>query len=148
MTKDTSSTNNEIRKVGDPGLRVQATPVLQAENIEELILSMIKACVAAGGLGLAANQIGSNKAVFILNMDAKGEKFEAYRNPVILEASEEVEIEEGCLSIPGVVATTKRYNKVRLTFVDDEGSLREETAEGLKAIAIQHEVDHLSGKLY
>lgn len=100
-------------------------------------------------MGLAANQVGESLSVFVLGIDGLDE---AYINPEISAAEDETLFEEGCLSIPGVSAQIKRFNKITIQYtshLDQDLSVRHEnTVQGIKAIAIQHEMDHLSGKLY
>jgi peptide deformylase len=101
---------------------------------------------AEGGIGLAANQIGHSLRIFILKREAT---YDEYINPKILSKKELVDFEgEACLSIPGVSAITKRYRGLELEWTDKNGTKKSEAFEGLKAFAIQHEMDHLDGKLY
>lgn len=116
--------------------------------VESLIKEMFEVMQEEKGIGLAANQIGSGCAVFVLGIEGVHEH---YINPEVLSQSNPVDYEEGCLSIPGTSAMVNRYNTLTLKYsrlVDDSITEHEDTFEGIKAIAIQHEMDHLNGKLY
>jgi peptide deformylase len=110
--------------------------------------------VDENGIGLAANQVGRSLRVFILKDDEyfTPEKYRRYKefiNPEMVSQSELVDFEgEGCLSIPGVSATTKRFRRVMLRWTDRQGKIQEEEFLDIRAFAIQHEMDHLNGKLY
>jgi len=115
-------------------------------DIDKLLEEMHATMKAERGIGLAANQIGRSLRIFILR---DGEGYKAYINPEITDKSELVDFEgEGCLSIPGTMATTKRYRKVTMKWIDREGTNKEEIFEDMGAFAVQHEIDHLDGKLY
>lgn len=140
----------KVRLVGDPALSQKARPIsgLDLPSLVHIIPMMYEVMCDEKGIGLAANQVGLDLAVFVLGI---GGFQEAFINPEIISTSDLVDFEEGCLSIPGVVAKTKRFNKLTLRWassLDDISALREETFEGIKAIAIQHEMDHLNGKLF
>ena len=94
------------------------------------------------GLGLAANQLGHLLRLAVL--DVQGNKLDLI-NPEILESSGEARAEEGCLSFPGVTETIKRAESVKIKYIDREGEAQELEADGLLAIALQHEIDHLDG---
>lgn len=139
-----------IKVLGESCLRQVATPVSVLDNgFYDLIFLMTKTMHEAQGVGIAANQVGDNRAIFIL---ATPEAFnEVFLNPEILEKSEPIDFfEEGCLSVPGVTAQNKaRFNKVKLKYTDYKTMQSvEKEYQGLTAVAIQHEVDHLNGKLY
>lgn len=117
-------------------------------GLEELGLlnTMHEVMKAENGMGLAANQIGKLLRVFILKRE---DTYDEYFNPEIISQEELVQFEgEGCLSIPGVQATTKRYRKLKLRWKDRLGTIKEGDFEDMGAFAIQHEMDHLNGKLY
>jgi len=141
-----------VRLLDDPVLRKPCDPVdpWTAEvllGIDELLKEMHETMLAERGIGLAANQVGRSLRIFILR---DGEKeYKAYINPEILSQEELVDFEgEGCLSIPGATSTTKRYRRLRLKWVDKEGTTSEADFEDMGAFAVQHEMDHLNGKLY
>lgn len=102
----------------------------------------------ARGIGLAANQIGVSKAVCIVDVTAGLLTPKVYVNPKILSGDSPTDFDEGCLSIPGVTGVTRRYRRVELEYQDLQGNKITEELFDMWAIAIQHEVDHLNGKLY
>ncbi len=141
----------KIRILGDPVLREKALPVTEIDGaLQSLIDEMAKTMYKAKGLGLAANQVGETKRIFILDLGQRENKPEllVFINPEIVEAEGELYEEEGCLSIPGYSAKVKRKAKVLVRAVDREGKEFERELEGLGARAIQHEIDHLNGILY
>lgn len=106
---------------------------------------------AARGIGLAANQVGLPFRFFILNLTADPEQPEheqVFINPEIVKRHSSDEAEEGCLSLPGLYAPVQRAKRIRTKSYDLEGNLVETEADGLLARAIQHEIDHLDGKLF
>ena len=139
-----------IRVINDPILRKVCEPVdinaVVLQDLDNLLNTMSATMTAEGGIGLAANQIGRSLRIFILKNETS---YDVYINPEILSAEEPVMFEgEGCLSIPGTSATTKRFKRVKLTWLDIQGTKREDTFEDMKAFSVQHEIDHLDGKLY
>jgi len=137
----------EIRTYGDPALRLQAQPV---EAIDDEILmicsQMIEAMIRANGVGLAAPQIGIAKRIVVLDVDGA---FHVLVNPEIVEMSGETEpVIEGCLSVPGVDAPVERSTRVVIEGTSLDGELVRIEGEGLLARAMQHEIDHLNGKLF
>lgn len=140
-----------VRLIDDPVLRKPCDPVDPwiAEvllDIDKLLEEMHQTMIAERGIGLAANQIGRSLRIFILK---EGDGYNAFINPEIVEQTDLVDFEgEGCLSIPGAMATTKRYQQVVLRWVDREGTTREGVFMDMEAFAVQHEMDHLDGKLY
>lgn len=141
----------KVRLVGDPVLSTPTTPVdvatLNAASIQPLLDSMIETMKAEGGIGLAANQIGHSLSIFVMRNDDA--TVSEYINPVITGAHQEITFDgEACLSIPGVATSTKRYNDLTLSWIDKNGASKSGTFRGLKAFAVQHEMDHLNGKLY
>jgi peptide deformylase len=117
-------------------------------TLDQLLRDMHQTMIAENGIGLAANQIGWKLRLFILrNKTSTG--YDEYINPEVISQDELVDFEnEGCLSIPGVVANTKRFRKVKLQWQDRQGTLLEGNFEDMDAFAVQHEMDHLNGKLY
>jgi peptide deformylase len=129
----------------------QTLPVLDKNNIssEELssLLSNMNAIMLKhNGVGLAANQIGRSERIFIAKSDSG---YSCFINPVILSYSGSVEsLDEGCLSVPGVSSQVERHKMVELQWQDEQWRQHAQQFEGLMAQIIQHEVDHLNGKLY
>ena len=119
------------------------------ETIKNLIQDMTETMYDANGVGLAACQVGVNKRIIVLDvspMDPEQDLF-ALINPEIVEEEDEIDHEEGCLSVPDCLETIKRKQKVRVRGVSPEGRRVELEAQGILAIALQHEVDHLNGVL-
>lgn len=133
----------------DPRLRQKGRVVADfGVEFQRLIDDMFETMYAAPGVGLAATQVGV--ALRVAVMDTSDDKTEqrVIVNPEIVEAGEQQEMEEGCLSVPEVRDTVNRYNRLRLRAQDRHGAVYEVAAEGLLAQCIQHEIDHLDGKLY
>jgi peptide deformylase len=133
-------------------LKQVSAPVERVDDdLRALMDDMLETMYAAPGIGLAAIQVGVPKRVIVMDI-AKGEEPKAPRyfvNPQILWASEETfEYEEGCLSIPEIYDAVERPARVGLRYLDYDGNLVEEEAEGLFAVCIQHEMDHLEGVLF
>lgn len=149
---------HEILKMGDPRLLRVAQPVtaFDTPELHTLIADMFDTMAAAGGVGLAAPQIGVDLALVIFGFD-KSERYPdapavprtVLLNPVITALSdEEDEGWEGCLSVPGLRGVVPRYTRIRYSGFDPLGQPIEREAEGFHARVVQHECDHLIGKLY
>jgi len=124
-------------------------------TLDTLISDMAETMYDAPGVGLAANQVGISLRLAVIDVTWKEEKEGEYKrtllvffNPKILERKELIPFEEGCLSLPGLTETVKRYNQVTVQYQDRKGTVKTLKAEGLLAVALQHETDHLDGKLY
>ena len=142
----------EIIILPDKRLRLKSEPVgkITAET-KKLVEEMFDAMYAAPGIGLAAIQVGVPKRVVTMDLSKKeGERApQVFINPEITWASDEKSVyEEGCLSIPEVHEDVERPAKVRIKYLDLDGKPHEAEADGLFATCIQHEVDHLNGKLF
>ncbi len=140
----------EIRKYPDKVLKQKAAPVTQVDaNLQRLIDDMVETMYAAPGVGLAAPQVGIPKRVAVIDISTKGAKMPllVLINPVFLRKEGEIEFEEGCLSLPEYTAKVERAERVAVRFLDREGKQTEIEAEGLLAVALQHEIDHLDGFL-
>lgn len=134
----------------DPRLREKAKPVSRFDAaLQKLIDDMFETMYAAPGVGLAATQVGIAQRIAVMDC-AREDKSEpmVFINPEILEQAEVAEVEEGCLSVPGVADKLKRFHRVKARALDRHGKPFEIEAEGLLAQCIQHEIDHLDGKLY
>ena len=133
----------------DPFLNKIAEPVTDFDNsLKELIEELFEVMDANGGVGLAAPQVGINKRIFVVDTRNKGERL-AFINPEILATSDDsIPYEEGCLSIPGVYRVIKRPGSVELSYKTPNGKSDIIKANGLLARVIQHENDHLNGKLF
>ncbi|MFH0772246.1 MAG: peptide deformylase [Candidatus Omnitrophota bacterium] len=139
-----------ICKYPDPILRRKAAPLEEISDEDKLLIKgMIETMRSSGGVGLAANQVGVSKRIFVFNPFPQEEwKADALINPVIIKRDGAEKIEEGCLSLPGVAADVRRYNRVTAKGLDINGKPVRFEAKGLLARIIQHEIDHLDGKLF
>jgi len=141
----------EICTYPDPVLKQKAEPVENLDSdICRLIDDMAETMYEAPGIGLAANQVG--KAVRLLVVDLQRPEYEhgllVLVNPEIVNASGETSFEEGCLSVPEYFATVKRAEQVTVCGLDQHGKAIHIEASGLLAVVLQHEIDHLEGKLF
>jgi peptide deformylase len=135
----------------DPRLRQKAQPVATFDDaLQTLIDDMFETMYAAPGVGLAATQVGIalRLAVIDCSEDKAVPQPIVMINPEIVERAEREVMEEGCLSVPGVGEKVERFSRLRVRAVDREGKPFEIDAQGLLAQAVQHEIDHLDGKLY
>jgi peptide deformylase len=140
----------EILEYPDPRLREVAKPVEKVTpEIQTLIDDMAETMYAAPGCGLAANQIGEDMRIFVVDCAAEDEPsdFRVFINPEIIEKDGVQVWNEGCLSFPGVTEEIKRAERVKVRALDRDGKSFELEADGLLAVAIQHETDHLDGVL-
>jgi peptide deformylase len=134
----------------DPILREKAEPVHSIDqDIQDLIEIMGELMYGASGIGLAANQAGVAKQVFVFDLDyrEKGRNLNVLINPTIILAEDTIDFEEGCLSVPDFLAKTSRRRYIKVTGLDRNGKPIDIEAEGLLAVCIQHEIDHLNGTL-
>jgi peptide deformylase len=138
-----------ILEFPDPRLRTQAQPVEAVDDaLRALIDDMFETMYEAPGIGLAATQVDVHRRLLVA--DVSGERSAPYAliNPVILEKDGVTVTEEGCLSVPGYYEEVERANHIRVRYIDRDGSELEMEAEGLLAVCIQHEIDHLDGRLF
>ena len=139
-----------IRKYGDDVLRRPAEPVTEIDaSLQTLIDDMIDTMYAAPGVGLAATQIGEAYQLFVVDVAEQDQPsdLKVFINPEILESHDEITWTEGCLSFPGITEDVDRAARVKVRALDREGKPFVLEAEGLLAVAIQHEYDHLQGVL-
>jgi peptide deformylase len=139
-----------IVKAGDPVLR-RKTALVKTFDAEllQLIEDMFRTMYAAPGIGLAANQVGISKCFAVIDLQQNRQKQPfVIINPVIEDRSGDVREEEGCLSIPGFAGIVKRSARVRVKALNQHGVPVVIEGEGLLARCLQHEIDHLNGKLY
>jgi peptide deformylase len=140
----------EILEYPDPRLREVARPVETVDDeVRQLVEDMAETMYAAPGVGLAATQLGVNRRVFIIDIAADDEPSDlrVFINPEILELDGVQTWNEGCLSFPGVSEEIKRAERVKVRALGKDGKAFELEADGLLAVAIQHENDHLNGVL-
>ena len=139
----------EILHYPDPRLRRRAEPVSVVDDeVRRLIDDMLETMYDAPGIGLSAPQVNVAKRVVTIDVSKDRSEPVCLVNPEIRSVVGETETEEGCLSVPGVYELVKRPEKVRVCALDREGRSREVEAEGLLAVCIQHEIDHLDGRLF
>jgi len=142
----------EILVVPDPVLKQVSKPVdVVDDDLRALMDDMLETMYAAPGIGLAAIQIGVPKRVIVMDLARPEEEKQPryFVNPEILWASEETApYEEGCLSVPDIYDEVERPSQVKLRYLNYQGETIEEDAEGLFAVCIQHEMDHLDGVLF
>ena len=141
----------EILKYPDPVLKRVALPVQDfGEKTVQLVNDMLETMYAAPGVGLAAPQVGVSQRVVVLDTDHENPGKQVYKliNPVITRAEGEVVWEEGCLSVVDFTAEVRRAAQVEIVALDEHEKELKIAAEGLLAVALQHEIDHLDGKLF
>lgn len=150
----------DILKIGDPRLMRIASPVpagmIGSAELDQLIQDMFDTMEAAGGVGLAAPQIGVDLQLVIFGFDRSDRYPDApsvprtiLLNPVVTPASQDMEEGwEGCLSVPGLRGAVNRFTLIRYQGIDPKGQPIDRTAEGFHARVVQHECDHLIGRLY
>jgi peptide deformylase len=139
----------EILEFPDPRLRTKAAPVTVVDDaLRALIADMFETMYAAPGIGLAATQVDVHRRLLVA--DVTGDKSEPHVliNPEILEKDGVTVSDEGCLSVPGYYEEIERAQHIRVRYLDRQGDPQEMEAEDLLAVCIQHEMDHLEGKLF
>jgi peptide deformylase len=138
-----------ILEFPDPRLRTRAQPVKSFDaQLTKLVADMLETMYAAPGIGLAATQVDVHRRVIVIDISENHDQPEVFINPEILERSGEEVSEEGCLSVPSVFEEVKRAARVRVRAQHTDGSGFERELEGLLAVCLQHELDHLEGKLF
>ncbi len=138
----------EVLTFPDDRLRTVATPVeVVNDNIKSLVKNMFETMKDEKGIGLAATQVDVHKRVVVMDVSEEQNQPHVFINPEIIEKSGTVCSEEGCLSVPNNYATVDRAEKITVTALNENGDSFELKAEGLLAICIQHELDHLEGVL-
>jgi len=139
----------EILVYPDPRLRTRALPVESVDDeIRKLVDDMAETMYAAPGIGLAAIQVDVPKRVIVIDTSPERNDLKTLINPEIRKFSGAQEMEEGCLSVPGVYAPVTRADRIVVSALDRDGKSYEMEAEGLLAVCIQHEIDHLDGKVF
>jgi peptide deformylase len=138
-----------ILEFPDPRLRTRAQPVTRVDDsIRTLIDDMFQTMYAAPGIGLAATQVNVHKRVIVIDVSESHDQPVVLINPEIVASEGMEEMEEGCLSVPGIYDKVKRAERIRVRTLDRQGKQIEFEAEALLAVCIQHEMDHLDGKLF
>jgi peptide deformylase len=133
----------------DPRLRIKAAPVaLVDDEVRSLAADMMETMYAAPGIGLAATQVNVHRRLLVVDVSETHDQPLCLINPTLLQKDGVERMEEGCLSVPGVFEEVERAERIRVRFQDLEGRTVEQDADGLLAVCIQHEMDHLEGKLF
>jgi len=139
----------EILHFPDSRLRTKARPVSKVDDeVRRLVDDMFETMYAAPGIGLAAVQVNVHKRVVVIDLSREQNEPQVFINPEILERDGEEEMDEGCLSVPGIYERVKRAERIRVRALDRDGQPFELEADGLLAVCVQHEIDHLDGKLF
>ena len=139
----------DILQYPDPRLRLRAAPVATVDaGVRELIDDMAETMYQAPGIGLAAIQVGVAKRVVVIDISQARNELKAFVNPEIVAREGDAVMDEGCLSVPGVYEPVARAQKIRVRALDRDGQPFELEADGLLAVCIQHEIDHLDGKVF
>ena len=138
-----------ILRYPDPRLHKVASKIERVDDkIRKLINDMAATMYAAPGVGLAATQVDVHKRVIVIDISATHDDLRVFVNPEIIEASGEADLEEGCLSVPGIYEKVRRAQKIKVRALNAEGEKFTLDAEDLLAVCIQHEMDHLEGKVF
>ncbi len=133
----------------DPRLRTVAKPIAQVDGaLRQLIDDMFETMYEAPGIGLAATQVNVHQQLLILDVSEDKSQPMVFINPEILSSEGSQTYQEGCLSVPGIFADVKRADKITIKALDRDGKSFELAADGLLAVCIQHEMDHLAGKVF
>jgi peptide deformylase len=139
----------EILHHPDPRLRKKAAPVAEVNTgIRRIIDDMFETMYANKGIGLAATQVNVHQRIITLDVSEDKSAPLCLINPAIIQQEGQLEHEEGCLSVPDFYEKVTRAERIRVRALDAEGNVFERDADGLLAICIQHEIDHLDGKLF
>ncbi len=139
----------EILVFPDPRLRNKAHPVAAVDdNVRATVDAMFETMYAAPGIGLAATQVNVAERIVVIDVSEEKDQPLALINPEILERDGVEETDEGCLSVPGFYETVQRAERVKVRALDRDGQPFELEADGILAVCIQHELDHLEGKLF
>lgn len=138
-----------VIKYPDPRLHTVAAKVDQVDDqVRNLIKDMAETMYAAPGIGLAATQVGVHRRIIVIDISDTRDQLRTFINPEILDKSGEAEWEEGCLSVPGIYEKVQRAQRVKVRALDAQCEPYTLEAEDLLAVCIQHEMDHLEGKVF
>ena len=138
-----------ILRYPDPRLHTRATPVSSFDaELRQLVADMAETMYEAPGIGLAATQVDVHKRIVVIDVSEDKSGLMALINPEILERSGEQVCEEGCLSVPGIYEKVSRAERVKVRALNEKGESFEFEADGLLAVCVQHEIDHLDGKVF
>ncbi len=138
-----------ILEYPDPRLRTKAVPVAAVDDaVRTLVGDMLETMYAAKGIGLAATQVNVHKRLLVADVSENKDQPLVFINPEILDKEEVGTMQEGCLSVPGFYEDVDRAQRIRVRALGRDGQAFEMDADGLLAVCIQHEIDHLDGKLF
>ncbi len=138
-----------ILRYPDPRLQKKAAPISTVDaSIRQLAADMAETMYAAPGIGLAATQVDRHIRLIIIDVTENKSRLQVFINPEIINKSGDCESEEGCLSVPGIYESVTRAEEVTVKALDLDGKTFELAADGLLAVCIQHEIDHLNGKVF
>ena len=139
-----------ILEFPDPRLRTRATPVVRVDaRVQQLVDDMFETMYAAPGIGLAASQVDVHERVIVIDISEDHSSPRVFINPEISIIDETLgRYDEGCLSVPGFYETVERPSRIEVTAMDRDGAVFTEQLDGLMGICLQHEIDHLEGKLF
>lgn len=138
-----------ILTVPDPRLRRAALPVRCFDDgLRRRIDDLVDTLRAAGGIGLSANQVGYPERFLVMDLSAERDRPEVYVNPEIEWRNTDALVEESCLSVPGVVGNVRRAIRLCVRFQDRDGAAQERELADMRAVCLQHEIDHLDGRLF
>ena len=139
----------KILEFPDPRLRTKAKPVEKVDDaLRQVIDDLFETMYAAAGIGLAATQVDLHKRLLVLDVSRDKSDPHVFINPQILEKDGALVTEEGCLSVPGYYENVERAEHIRVSFLDRDGNAVEQAFDGMLAVCIQHEIDHLNGRLF
>lgn len=139
----------EILTFPDSRLRIKAKPVETFDAaLLRLVSDMKETMYTENGIGLAATQVNVHKQLLVLDVSNTRDQFRVYINPQLMQQDGSETCEEGCLSVPGIFAEVSRAKSIRVKAQNPDGTYFEETLEGLNAVCLQHEMDHLKGILF
>ncbi|MEJ1097655.1 MULTISPECIES: peptide deformylase [unclassified Pseudoxanthomonas] len=141
-----------ILEFPDPRLRTKAVPVEAARvtepEFQRLLDDMFETMYDAPGIGLAASQVDVHQRFMVIDVSEERNEPRVFINPEIVQKAGEQIYQEGCLSVPGIFADVSRANEITVRFIGRDGQASELSTDGLLAVCIQHEMDHLDGKLF
>lgn len=139
----------DILQYPDKALRKVATPIDNIDGeVDRLVTEMLETMYEAPGIGLAATQVDVHSRLVVIDVSEESDEPLVFINPELLESEGLDEMQEGCLSIPGIYENIERASQIRVSAIDRAGNPFELDADGLLAVCIQHEIDHLDGKLF
>jgi peptide deformylase len=139
----------DILEYPDPRLRKTAATVpVVTPDIRKLVGDMVETMYAAPGVGLSATQVDVHKRIIVIDVSVARDELKVFINPEIVAAEGEAQCEEGCLSVPGYYDTVRRAARITVRAQDERGEPFELSADGTLAVCIQHEMDHLVGKVF